>query len=67
MKLVFKAAVATPFRPCELCLEPMKFLGEHGGSRLFRCDECALVSTQRAEALPSRQTEFATKRPSMWR
>lgn len=67
MKINFKAAVATPFCPCELCLEPMKFLGEHGGSQLFRCDECALVSTQREETLLSRQAEFATKRPSMWR
>jgi predicted nucleic acid-binding Zn ribbon protein len=67
MKVNFKAAVATPFRACELCLEPMKFLEEHGDSWLFRCDECALVSTQPAEAMLSRQTEFATKRPSMWR
>lgn len=67
MKVDFKAAAATQFRSCELCLGPMKFLGEHGESWLFRCDECALVSTQRTEALLFRQIEFATKRPSMWR
>lgn len=46
MKIVFDdGGRRTPARACELCLQPMKFLGDHADCRLFRCDRCALVST----------------------
>jgi hypothetical protein len=47
MKIVFDdGGRGTPLRACELCLQPMKFLGDHAECRLFRCDRCALVSTE---------------------
>jgi hypothetical protein len=48
MKLFFRER-STPVRACELCLLPMKFLGDHAEFRLFRCESCALVSTENAE------------------
>ena len=45
MKLFFAGRGTTPMRGCELCLQPMRFLGEHAECQLFRCDDCALVST----------------------
>jgi hypothetical protein len=30
---------------CELCLKPMRYLGDHAERRLFRCEDCALVTT----------------------
>lgn len=51
MKIVFVADGGrdTPVRTCELCLQPMKFLGDHAEYRLFRCESCALVSTEDTE------------------
>ena len=47
MKIVFDdGGRGTAARVCELCLQPMKFLGDHAECRLFRCDRCALVSTE---------------------
>jgi hypothetical protein len=44
MKFSFRiGAKRTPAKTCELCLQPMIFLGDHTGRTLFRCEECALV------------------------
>jgi hypothetical protein len=45
MKIVF-ASSGAPARTCELCLMPMKFLGDQIDCRLFRCEDGALVSTE---------------------
>ena len=46
MKFIFTEAGGNkPVRKCDLCLRPMRFLGEHARSWLFRCEDCALVST----------------------
>lgn len=62
MKLIFGAAGGAPVRACELCLRPMRFLGEHSECRLFRCDDCALVSTDSLEAVPMASTICAILR-----
>lgn len=64
MKQILKSD-CTPARPCELCLQPMKFLGDHTECRLFTCDDCALVSTESLELALHRSGGFATKPPSL--
>jgi hypothetical protein len=55
MKLIFDRDGASPVRPCELCLQPMRFLGRHEECLLFRCEDCVLVSTDaRADTTASR-------------
>jgi len=57
MKIVFgDVGRDTPVRACELCLQPMKFLGDRAECRLFRCDRCALVSTEDVESKSGRAT-----------
>ncbi|KJC43783.1 hypothetical protein UP06_20020 [Bradyrhizobium sp. LTSP857] len=53
MKLFFTGNGTTPVRGCELCLQPMRFLGEHAECRLFRCDDCTLVATEEVDARQS--------------
>jgi hypothetical protein len=56
MKLIFDRDGASPVRPCELCLQPMRFLGRHEECLLFRCEDCVLVSTDaRADTTASRK------------
>lgn len=45
MKIVFDdgGRGSPPLKACDLCLQQMKFLGDHAECRLFRC---ALVSTE---------------------
>lgn len=44
MKFSYRAGTkSTPAKTCELCLQPMSFLGDHAGRTLFRCENCALV------------------------
>lgn len=52
MGLIFGVAGHAPIRTCELCLQPMRILGEHAGTRLFRCEDCALVTTVPTEVSP---------------
>jgi hypothetical protein len=67
MGLIFGDAGQTaPARACELCLQQMRFLGQHTGCRLFRCEACALVSTEVVEVAACRQQEVPIKRPTMW-
>lgn len=37
---------AIPVHRCELYLKPMRHVGDQAESRLFKCDDCALVSTE---------------------
>jgi hypothetical protein len=46
MKLIFGDGAHYTIRGCELCLQPMRYLGDHAGRRLFRCEDCALVITE---------------------
>lgn len=65
MKIIFSSS-DNPARTCELCLEPMKFLGEQAECRLFRCNDCALVASETImPASPSQA--LSLKRPSLWR
>ena len=42
--MFFRAeAKSTPAKECELCLQPMIFLGDYAGRTLFRCENRALV------------------------
>lgn len=66
MKVLFTSS-GTPVRTCELCLMPMKFLGEHAHCRLFRCDDCALVSTEPVAMAAIPESARSSRRPSMWR
>lgn len=50
MKPIFGQGGGTPVKGCELCLRPMRFLGDYAEYRLFRCDDCALVSTEWIDA-----------------
>lgn len=63
MKLLFGAAGGRPARACELCLQPMRFLGEHAECQLFRCDDCALVSSEAMQA----NSLLEKTPPTMWR
>ena len=65
---IFLYSTDNPTRTCELCLAPMQFLGEQADSRLFRCNDCALVSTEPAAvhvAVPFQAR--SPRRPSLWR
>lgn len=59
MKLLFGSPGQAPVRACELCLRPRRFVGDHAECRLFRCDDCALVSAVSFEAVPG-QSEPAS-------
>ena len=50
MMLIFSGSGTRPARGCDLCLRPMRFLGDHAECRLFRCDDCALVATDDVDA-----------------
>ena len=50
---------ATPFRGCELCLKPVRYLGDHADCRLFRCEDCALVSTEGVDGRPPKAEAVA--------
>ncbi|SFJ68772.1 hypothetical protein SAMN05216525_1327 [Bradyrhizobium sp. Gha] len=66
MKIIF-SSTDNPTKTCELCLEPMKFLSEQADFRLFKCNDCALVSTDRAVDVAAPFQAPSPRRPSFWR
>ncbi|MCS3897387.1 hypothetical protein CT676_42890 [Bradyrhizobium sp. MOS001] len=47
MKLILSdGGRAIPVHRCELCLQPMRHVCDQAERRLFKCDDCALVSTE---------------------
>lgn len=66
MKVLLTSGRA-PARSCEFCLIPMKFLGEQAHCRIFRCDDCALVSTEPVAMAAIPENAFPPRRSPMWR